>query len=56
MLTLGMVPALYNDEEKEQVIGQVRTGDRTGNIDLFSFLSKSVSRMLAPAVNTDSDV
>ena len=23
MLTLGMVPALYNDEEKEQVIGQV---------------------------------
>jgi len=24
MLTSGMVPALYNDEEKEQVIGQVR--------------------------------
>ena len=23
MLTSGMVPALYNDEEKEQVIGQV---------------------------------
>jgi len=23
MLTSGMVPALYNDEEKEQIIGQV---------------------------------
>ena len=35
MLTLGMVPALYTDEEKEQVIGQV------GIIYLSLFTTKS---------------
>jgi len=28
MLTSGMVPALHNDEEKEQIIGQVCYHDR----------------------------